>query len=167
MSKAEEAAFKAFDENIVRVAKENFLRDKGLESMIFIGMEKGKEITFIMLPVGEFMKNSLSKDWLSLLLHTVGKGIKPLCICLVTECWMVKADKDGLEEAMKVRPANHPDRVEALLYSFESENILKQKMSEVVRDGDLVSLKDDTEYSDNAEGRFVNVLKDLKKIKFN
>ena len=157
------------------------LESKEIPASVYIDtqIEGDAKFTFGMIDASIFMKSVETKDMLAGMMKQIGKEIDPVCICLVTECWMVE-EKAGavknLDDYKGLTPSEHPDRLEAVLYSFESENILMQAVDKIVRvkslfpgGGEEISLVPwkDLDTMDHIEGRFSNVLKDMKKIKQN
>ena len=172
-SDLEKKALRLFENNLLKQVKENLIEDGGLEAVVFIGLKSGTELGMAVMPVGEFMRCKDSKDALAELMVQIGKK-EPVFISMCTEAWMsvMEADrmtrKDALKQYRTTPPSKDPNRVEVLICAFETENIQKQVIFEMVRDGGKISLKDfpvpeGTEY----EGRFVGMLKDMKKIKYN
>ena len=164
----EKSAYECFEQVICKQAQESFKQDGDLAPMIFIGSSIGdNKIALFVMPVGEFMQCEQSKEKLSTLMHKVGSKMEPVCISMVTEAWMAHGDKDMIENGYKGSVKDMPGRIEVVICTFESENIQRQKVYEIIRGKELelkdISPSDDHEYS----GKFVNMLKDMKKIKQN
>lgn len=170
-SQDEKDGYSAF-EQIVSQAKENFLQDEGLESVVFVGLKAEEGIGVCVIPAGEFMQNTQSKEALSRLMIQIGKK-EPLFISLVTEAWISMKGLKGLtkEQALEkyqaMPPSQDPDREEIIMCSFESENIQKMISFKILRNPVSLEPFKEADEANRYEGRFANILKDMKKIKYN
>lgn len=164
-SEREKEALEMFELSIVKGAKENFKKDRNLSPMIFLGIEQGNELTLGIMPVGQFMKSVEDKDMLSEMLKQISGDV--ICICMVTEAWMTEATPENFKEMMKVAPSEHPDKKEVVICTFESENICRSHMFDIIRDGEVTLGEDKGLGGTLGEGRFSGILKDLKKKKYN
>ncbi len=167
-------ALRIFKEDTIPVAREIFEEDGEIVPAAFIGTKSGGKIKFGILPVQPFMKNEMTKDLLSQVLRAAGEQVDPICICMVLDTWVAipeggKTKEQVLEEYQHTPVRDRDDKREAALYIFESENIQWQGSDEILRDPNrLVDFPELNRENDGvAEGRFVGMLKDLKKMKNN
>lgn len=166
-SEAEKKALQGFEEHVLKVTKELFLEKGDIPPFVYVGQDIGKgQIAYMAIPVDEFMRSVQSKNDLAELMKKIG-DTDPLSISLVTEAWMVKGNKADKDDLMKITPSEHPDRIECIIGTFESENICKTYSFEIKREGGLSLSEDDGQSTENLGGRFGNILKDMKKIKQN
>lgn len=117
--------------------------------------------------------NDTGKDIAAMVMRKISKEAKPLATAFVTEAWVVKTTIDKRREVlddqgeMKVRPMDHPDRIEAVIIIVETHNKHCMISWEIVReDGKAPWLKsmDLGEWMDKSdnklEGRFTGLLEE-------
>ncbi len=158
-------------ETLLESVQENFMKDEELAPVVFIGLKDEDKISLGIMPVADFMKSSQTKDSLAELMKKIGKQ-EPVFLSLVTEAWMstksVKglSKKEVMDQYQSMPPSKDPEREEVLMCIFESENLIKQRMFKIGRDP--LSLEEVKQIDGmECEGRFVGILKDMKKARLN
>lgn len=174
----EKEAFEIFKGPLLNTTKQIFLEQKCLRPNIFVGLAgEDNKIEFLLFDVAVFMQNVDTKNHLKSFMESLGKRLNPVCICMFAEAWVsiIKPeDKDKYEQG-KMTPSLDPARKEAIYASFDSENICKAYNYIFGRNEEKVFFEsnedfindtkntEDTRYS----GKFLNILKDMKKMSYN
>ncbi len=161
-------------EIVIEKTRRIFLEKGELPALVMIGFLNGDEFNMTGLPASDFMRDSQTKDMLAEMMKDIGKDLDPVCICLMCEAWVAKVDikEPGADELISRLKedgvSQYENRIEVLLFTFESENFCKTITYEIIR-GDELSLKELDSSGDDTEmaGRFANILKDMKKIRWN
>ncbi len=160
--------FEDFKNMISQSVELSFSEQGSISPMLFVGMRsvrhKGK-IEAMVTPAAPFLSDANGKDMLSDLLKQIAAEDNPIFIAMVTECWMVKGDKDSdIDEMRKMLPSENPNRKEAVLATFEGLDFQRQIMWEINREeGEEPTLgKMKCEESSSMQGRFAHFFNTAK-----
>lgn len=172
-----EKIIKEFTEKVSDVIHEKFKSDGQILPALFFAKETDENKTrFGFVPgLEDLMGDDDKKNQLSQILKEIVKQVKPVCVCFVTEAWMVKndsnniIDKKGMYKSGAKRPSEHPDKIETVMLSFETHTKEMKIIYEIIRDNnakpylkldeELNEIFEWTEKSDKKQiGRFSNLL---------
>lgn len=108
---------------------------------------------------GRLMNDEKSKDWLGYLMRTMARKMEATDFMMVSEVWI--SHQEPNQERIFKRPADDPNRVEAMITTHETHSGITQVRRNMIRRGSRVWLEGPVEISVagcKLEGRFVNIL---------
>lgn len=127
---------------------------KQMEEEVLHAFEKYKEVqpaafllTFIegkfqagVIELNEVMRDDRGKDLAHEIIKQACQQLKPFAMAFVSEGWMVSGDKKDVSELldeqgnMKVRPMDHPDRIETVFINFETLDKVGMQSWKIIRE---------------------------------
>lgn len=182
-----EEHLKDFKKNITKGVIDRFNDEGGLNPVVFaLILHEGKPALAILEGLAELFISDEGKEQAAQIIKETATTIKPLAVCFVSEGWAAEKplseydsviDKDGNYREGVVRPIDDPNRKEVLLLMFETHNKESFVQLNIIRDGENVSLQEDTDVDwvlkkEKRKGRFANLLDEnyaelVQKIKTN
>lgn len=164
-----------FKTKVTKMITSRFKEDHEIGPVVFMLALKDKKWQMgVVGGLEQLFDSDQGKEMAADLLKEANKEMKPLATAFSSEGWMVESTRDKSHELMddngrmKVRPMDHPDRVEMLFISFETHNKQCMLTWKIVReDGKdpyldpihkdmLTNWVDKTD--DNMKGRFTGLL---------
>jgi len=96
-------------------------------------------------------------------MQTMIKAARPVALCVLSEAWMVKRDKDKVKN-FNIAVSEEPDRKEVIIVQIETFKDASVYIYDIIRNGDDVELKLDVDHVEvdkkNTDGIFSNLLKE-------
>lgn len=118
-----------FTKTITEMVSDRFTEDHELEPVVFmLSIKEGKPAIGIVHGLGQLFGSDEGKDVAAEALKEINESAKPIATAFASEGWYLSTTKDkssdliDKEGRMKVRPSDHPDRLEMLFINFETHD---------------------------------------------
>jgi hypothetical protein len=149
MSLESESVFRSYLDDLFRITSEIFEKEGELHPVAHLAIrmdpESGKQLDRpgIMTVMCPSLENDRAKDMWVHAIRQLCAEHHAVAAVVVNEAWMVQADPSEVDEngQMKVRPADHPKRIEVVTMMVEHAKFGTEIWSaRILRDGDNASL---------------------------
>lgn len=130
-----------------------------------------------LLDLEDVMTDDRGKDIAHEIIRAACNEFKPFAVAFVSEGWMVKGEKQDMKDLldedgnMKVRPMNHPERIETVFINFETYEKVGMVSWEIVREEgkeprlEPLAILTEKEWQEKkglkVQGRFTGFLNDM------
>lgn len=166
-----------FQKQTVEQVLHMFEKRKEVPPAAFLLTFKDDKFAVGILELKEVMGDDDGKDLAHEIIKQACQQIKPFALAFVSEGWMVKGEKEDMQELideqgnMKVRPMDHPKRIETVFINFETLDRVGMQSWEIIREEgkeprlEPLAILEEKDWQDkkglNIEGRFSGFLNDM------